>query len=741
MTKSKDWNDLHKEGKLTADMVLNGGAEMFADEAPKPPALKFTADQYEKADFEAMIERVEAAASVSGDATEKSAPVVDWLANPASLEILAKRYMGDSGYVESLLLRLEAVRGMKNSAGQIRGEIKRRRKEMESEARRQKREGLNLRIAKENDQMAPLGEVLGHDLPELYAPEGWIVNDSGIFKLVDTQDGIQQIHVSKEPILISGIVSDLETGNEALHIEWRKNEIWKSEIIKSSITQDTKAFIHTRDRGSPVALHNAKDLAQFVTEFESGNDLPRCFSTKKLGWLKIGDERVFLCGQTLITSEGTRQTNSLPPSQWRQDWVHADLDTGMDQYIKGMTKKGTFDGWKQMVEEDLLNHPVAMVALYASLCSPFLGIIEKAPNPIVDFSSETSHGKTTIMRAAISAWGLPSDDGRLMQSWSMTTVALERIAELYHHLPLVLDDTKRADNPEHIPGFVYQLANGIGRARGNIDGLRRTAQIRCAVLSTGEAPLTSFGTNAGAKARILAVQQLPFGKGNQHDLVYRIQARAHENYGHAGPRLISILAKNQSKWHELVMHYEMLRDQWAKLMKSGQASRAAESIALLELGKIALHQYLGVKAPKEDPLAVIFDVHSQTNAIDTQRIAFEDAISWVRANAEKFRSERSTDREPPQGWAGYWCMDVPDLKDVHFYPQVLRKIMKDMGYNLNDLLSAWKNRGWLICEDGRYDVKLSRKIDPLRQRVYKIPFSALSFGDDASENTSTEVPF
>jgi len=739
MTKPKDWNDLHKEGKLTAEMVLNGGVEMFPDD--EPPKLKFTAEQYEKADFEALIERLEGIASLGGDAVERSSPLADWLANPAGLEILSKRYMGDSGYVESLLLRLASIRGLKNTAGQIRSDIKRRRKELESEARKQKREELNLRIAKDNDHMAALGEVLGHDLPELYAPEGWIVNNSGISKLVETQEGIQHIKVSDEPILISGVVEDLETGNEALHVEWRKNDVWKAQIIKSSTVQDPRGFIQTRDRGSPVALHNVKDLAQFLTKFESGNDLPRCFSTKRLGWLKLGDERVFLCGQTLITSEGARQTNSLPPSQWRQDWVHADLDTGMDQYIKGMTKKGTFEGWKQLVEEDLLEHPVAMVALYASLCAPFLGIIEKAPNPIIDFSSESSQGKTTIMRAAIAAWGLPSDDGRLMQSWSMTTVGLEGVAGLFHHLPLVLDDTKRADDPEKIPGFVYQLANGIGKVRGQIDGLRKTTQIRCAVLSTGEAPLTSFGTNAGAKARILPVQQLPLGKGDQTELVYRIQARAHENYGHAGPRLVSILAKNQAKWPELVLHYESLRDQWAKKFKGGAASRAAESIALLELGRIALHQYLGIQAPKTNPLEVLFDVKSQAQAIDTQRQAFEDLLGWAQSNAEKFKSGRSTDREPSQGWAGYWCMDVPDLRDIQFYTPVLRKVMKDMGYNLNDLLSAWKNRGWLVCDKGRYDTKLSRKIDPFTGRVYKIPLSALSLNDEDPKPSNDGVPF
>jgi putative DNA primase/helicase len=98
---------------------------------------------------------------------------------------------------------------------------------------------------------------------------------------------------------------------------------------------------------------------------------------------------------------------------------------------------------------------------------------------------------------------------------------------------------------------IYQIANGRGRGRGSINGMRSTGSWRTVMLSTGEQSAVDFTLgDGGSRARVISLWGLPFGAANEATapLVRGIDLAVQENYGHAGPRLIQFILQHQDQW-------------------------------------------------------------------------------------------------------------------------------------------------------------------------------------------------
>jgi uncharacterized protein (DUF927 family) len=137
-----------------------------------------------------------------------------------------------------------------------------------------------------------------------------------------------------------------------------------------------------------------------------------------------------------------------------------------------MHPSGTWEGWLAAVEA-ARPFPVVWLPLYAALVPPLMRFLPTLPNFILDLCGSTSQGKTTSLRLAASAWGSPDErDGGLVRSWDNTRVWIERTAAFLGHLPLLLDDTKRARRAEDVGKTctTSPTASGAGGARSTRPG-------------------------------------------------------------------------------------------------------------------------------------------------------------------------------------------------------------------------------------------------------------------------------
>jgi len=379
-----------------------------------------------------------------------------------------------------------------------------------------------------------------------------------------------------------------------------------------------------------------------------------------------------------------------------------------------------------------------MLALYAALVPPLMAFLPTLPNFIVDYCGPTSEGKTTTLRFAASAWGCPDErSGGLIRSWDATRVWIERTAALLGHLPLFLDDTKRARRREEVARVLYDLANGLGRGRGSITGPRDLGRWRTVLLTTGEAPATSFTNDGGTRARTLSLWGSPFGGGGVEtgQAVRRITEGALRNHGHAGPRLVRWILDTPDACDQIRLQYQEARDRWDALTNGNPvAGRAAQYVAGLAVAQWALHEILGVPRPAADPLAHAWSaVCGASVQADRAADALRDVLSWAASQQARFYGRQPSsgfvDGTPNAGWLGAWASD-DRWTHIGVLPHELRRFLEGEGYDFEAVVCTWLDRGWLRRSGKHRGRKLT--VGGVKERCYVITRAACDAvqGDD-----------
>ncbi len=463
------------------------------------------------------------------------------------------------------------------------------------------------------------------DLPEagaLRVPPAYRIDAvEGVVRL-----GRKPIQVAPSPLLITGRSRDIQSQMEWTRLTWLRDGQWVSHTVPRAQIADHHQLLQLSALGAPVTSINAAELVRYLAEFEAMNlDLlkPTRVSVS-MGWQEGG----FLWGRQWLGDPA--QTVELSGS----------VDDG--KLVDGFVQRGALDGWLGAVAA-VANHPAAMLAVYAALSAPLLPILD-ADNFVVDWSNPTSTGKTTVLRLAASCWGRP-DERALLQSWNNTRVFVERMAELSCDLPLILDDTKKA-NPDQLARTVYEFSGGHGRGRGARSGVQRTATWRGVLLSTGENPIASYTRgDGGAHARVLSVWAPPLGEPGEasRQQVNQLREELLAHYGHAGPRWVTYLHEHRQDWSDLRLQYQQLKRELARRdITSPVVDRLSSYLAVIWLtGRLAT----SVLQLPGDPDAVIDRIMAlvmpTAEEADRARAALAYVVSWAIANRTHFHEDYS----------------------------------------------------------------------------------------------------
>lgn len=629
--------------------------------------------------------------------------------------------------VEAQFVRAEAAPGMPRQVGMVRSKVRDIADRLERESRAKSDQVLDgMEVAQ------PREFLFGTPGLTLRVPPGWIVDRTGVYRLVRLEGGgWDRRMVAIRPIGVTGMLRDIDTQAYHAHVEWvplsRGDMGWRSVVVAAATTQDARAMIALRDQGAPVSLSGVRHLARFLDELEAANHdrLPLASSTTRMGWVGASGSganlRGFILGRRLLAPDGTVTEPDAPPSAWGENYVHLTVDDGARQAADAFVPAGTIEQWRDAISK-ILHLPHVMLAIYASLAAPILGILPNAPNMIVDWSGDTSHGKTTTLRVGASCWGRPDERGGIIQSWDASAAGVDTLAELSMHLPMFMDDTKRATTrgrKEDVASMVYQIAQGKGRVRGKPDGMRAVKTWRLILLSTGEAPVTSFTQDAGARARVLSLRGSPFGDGDQSKLVHALTLQLLDNFGHAGPTALRALMANRDKWPAIREVYETdVNEYTARFEGDPVGARAAHFLALLKLGRMLAHApRWGVALPAtpegRDPLRLA-EESARAGVADTDQPAqaARSVYAWAVAHETEFWGRGPRSRTPHEGWAGAWS-DAWNWTTLSFSPHRLDQILAEHGYEPRAIVESWNQRNWLI-PDGRH---LTSKVTVNRERL------------------------
>ncbi len=421
----------------------------------------------------------------------------------------------------------------------------------------------------------------------------------------------------------------------------------------------------------------------------------------------------------------------LDVANWDEDTVFFMGDAGEQQIAAGFHASGTEEGWKTAIAP-IAKYPRVRLVFYASFVAALLEVVG-APNFIVDVAHPTSRGKTTTLRVAASIWGRPDESGiGAMWTWEKTPVWIERALSVLNSIPMILDDTKLARYPDLVGRILYLVASGSGRGRGTQTGLDYIRHFKTILITSGEAPATSFTSDGGTRARTLELWGAPFERADATTApdVDRLNTELQLHYGHAGPKFVQHLLDNQEKWSD---YQEMYQERRAKYVRMADGDpvvgRLAAYFGAIDTAAYLVHEALDLPWSYSDPIDPLWEtLTAEASEADRAQVALGYISGWAARNQHSFVGRARLDQQnkdiPPHGgWAGRWDAGE-NFKFIAFYPDFLRRVMREMDFDYEAVLRTWRDRGWLDAPQKKRNTKQMR-VNDVRAELIAIKKEAL----------------
>ena len=181
---------------------------------------------------------------------------------------------------------------------------------------------------------------------------------------------------------------------------------------------------------------------------------------------------------------------------------------GDTSQAKAYQPNGELTDWQQNIARYAVGNSRLCLALGASFAAPLLSLLNEESGGF-HLMGDSSDGKTTAAKVALSVWGKPS--GSLL-SWSGTKIGFSNTATARNDGLLVLDEIGQA-SPHVIGDTVYSVMNGINKVQGAKQGGNRAlSRWKVMMFSTGEKTPDSIlkhhkgDWNAGQAARLPSIR-------------------------------------------------------------------------------------------------------------------------------------------------------------------------------------------------------------------------------------------
>lgn len=542
----------------------------------------------------------------------------------------------------------------------------------------------------------------------------------------ESKDGSKSVSyrtVSYHVPMVTHVYREEETNDEWWKVQWKDRSHDQSLTLRRDQWGSAAKLGESAGRaGLDVNEYNKKELTKYLSDFLHHNQgkIPIQPVTSRMGWFENG----FLLGRTWMNNPKMEQEyhELLTPS-----------GDGRAQIVNALKAEGS--AIEQMKALHALHdYPYAVVGLYASIASVLANYID-AMTFVLEWAAGTGTGKTTSSRAAQSIWGKPKE---LESSWDGTRVAMERDASFLSALPIFYDDTKTvagAKNSMDPEWAIYRIVSGEGRRRGTPGGgTQHTAKWNLCMISTGEEPIYGSTQAGGARARLISIQEVPFGLASKESVAKvaaPIGIALSSNYGHIGPRIIKmIMAADKQK---LIEQHTKFRAEYSNYL-SGRHSvgdRIANHLALMRMSGAMLASIMGKEGLTINPTAVLLTVADHLIRIDgtageadpvtRSKVEF---YQWCLARRANFWTADNKDMRlnqgPHGGWLGRWD-GGDDWTEFFVTTDCLELFLREKKYQGSARLWAaqWAQMGYVSAKSEKSIVQQIRMAGGLVW-VYKI---------------------
>jgi uncharacterized protein (DUF927 family) len=419
------------------------------------------------------------------------------------------------------------------------------------------------------------------------------------------------------------------------------------EVVPASSIATRRELLQLSDKGLPVNDNNAKSVITYFDQFLTVNEVDQVKAVERLGHV----ENKFI-------------------SPLHESAIEIiTLDQGEKQMLEAFETKGSSKEWIDNVFNPIKDSPVAAFVIASSFTSVILRDLNMSPF-IVDLSGTTSTGKSTISKIAGSVWG----NRNYVSEWNLTQVGLERKAAFLNSFPLILDDTRKA-NEWVLNDVIYHFSGGRGKGRGSVKGSQREMTWNNILISNGEIPLNDYARDkGGVSARNISFNDRPIQNAD-YKLFNTIYENIEQFYGAIGKEFLDVWNSHKK---ELLEEFPKYKKHFNKKAGSNEVlARLSNSFASVYFTSTILRNYLSMDIDLK-AIEKLMNTLKENENLDKPLQMLEELLDHIDGSQDLISKEELK----------YFYKK--DIDQLYLYPSFIKNML---GVESNQIRREWLNRG------------------------------------------------
>ena len=431
----------------------------------------------------------------------------------------------------------------------------------------------------------------------------WTADDYGIVR--DGYQGQEEVACS-HPIMPIMRMTNIDSGIEKLKLAFQRGGVWKNIVCDRKQVASQSSVINLADYGVSVTSENARYMVRYLNDVENLNyeRIPERKSASRLGWIDGAGFSPYVEG------------------------LEFDGEDSFRTFFDSVRQKGSMNEWvDEMKRIRSAPNLAPKIILAASFASALVKPCDGLPF-FVHLWGGTEVGKTVGLMLAASVWANP-EMGKFIHTFNSTAVAQELSAGFVNSLPLILDELQIVKDKKDFDQMIYQLSEGVGRARGHkTGGLQRTETWANCIITSGEQPISSSSSGGGAVNRIIEIRCKDKLFEEPADLCKVIKS----NYGHAGKAFISVLNEPN-----MIQNARYLQSTFFRKINQSSTEKQALAASLILTADFLINEYIF-----KDGQCISFEEMQQflsdKDSVCQEKRAHEWLQGWIAQNRSNFIS-------------------------------------------------------------------------------------------------------
>lgn len=448
-----------------------------------------------------------------------------------------------------------------------------------------------------------------------------------------------------------------DAGNHYRVIEWKDR--LNHETHTDALPMADIGSSWGRLQGMGIAIHANRRKRELLADYLQSEGSNTAYAiTNRAGWHK--GSYILPSGDILTADNKAART----------------LYNGDKSQAPHYTTAGELTDWQQHIARFAMGNSRLCLALGTAFAAPLMRLLDIEGGGF-HLYGDSSDGKTTAAKVALSVWGKPDD---LKLSWEGTSYAFTNTANAHNDGLIILDEIGQAA-PRVVARTAYSIFNGTSKQQGKAEGgNRQLNRWRVLVLSTGEKTMHGYLKSGGTDWQAGQANRMPSipanaGKGlgvfdtlhdfdNGADMAEHLNHTANQYYGTAGRAFIAKLLTNpeaatKHAWQTMQAFTAALP------ALSGQARRVGNRFAMVAAA-LELADHWGII---DNPTATAsikqcfddwYSINGSGKYEDTRII--EQAEAFMQQHADGWRFDDWSKKGTSPEHAGYTRFTFQELK-------------------------------------------------------------------------------